>query len=101
MEIAKTDSLKVIDKTYLDFLQCLGSELEARNQLLLSIGYQPVSKAEEIPAVPMVKAQLLTAALQDDKAALQTIKGTAKTVVVLDYAHSDDFEKKNTALSAP
>ncbi len=42
----------------------------------------------------MVKAQLLTAALQDDKAALQTIKGTAKTVVVLDYAHSDDFEKK-------
>lgn len=99
LEIAKTDSLKVIDKTYLDFLQCLGSELEARNQLLLSIGYQPVSKAEEIPTVPMVKAQLLTAALQDDKAALQTIKAAAKTVVVLDYAHSDDFEKKYRIVS--
>lgn len=94
LEIAKTDSLKVIDKTYLEFLQSLGSELEARNQLLLSIGYQPVSKAEEIAAVPMAKAQLLCAALQDDKAALQTVKAAAKTVVVLDYAHSDDFEKK-------
>ena len=44
LQIAKTDSLKVIDKTYLEFLQCLGSELEARNQLLLSVGYQPMSK---------------------------------------------------------
>lgn len=94
LEIAKTSSLKVIDKTYLDFLQSLGSELEARNQLLLSIGYQPVSKAAEIETVPMIKAQLLAEALREDKAALQTIKAAAKTVVVLDYAHSDDFEKK-------
>lgn len=57
--IAKTASLKVIDKTYLDFLQNLGSELEARNQLLLSIGYQPVSKAEDIELMPMAKAKLL------------------------------------------
>ena len=99
LEIAKTDSLKVIDKTYLEFLQCLGSELESRNQLLLSVGYQPVSKAEEIATVPMAKAQLLTAALQDDQAALQTIKAAAKTVVVLDYAHSDDFEKKYRIVS--
>ena len=94
VQIAKTGSLKVIDKTYLEFLHALGSELEARNQLLLSIGYQPVSKAEEIETVPMAKAQLLADALKDDKAALQTLKGAAKTVVVLDYAHSDDLEKK-------
>lgn len=56
LHIAKTASLKTIDKTYLEFLQSLGSELEARNQLLLSIGYQPVSKAEEVETVPMVKA---------------------------------------------
>ena len=91
---AKTDSLKVIDKAYLDFLQELGSELEARNQLMLSIGYQPVSKASEIETVPMVKAKLLAEALKDDAAALQTLKGRAKTVVKLDYAHNDDFEKK-------
>ena len=94
LQIAKTDSLKVIDKTYLEFLQCLGSELEARNQLLLSVGYQPMSKAEEIATVPMAKAQLLTEALKGDKAALQALKGASKTVVTLDYAHSDDFEKK-------
>lgn len=98
VQIAKTDSLKVIDKAYLDFLQSLGSELEARNQLLLSIGYQPVSKAEEIETVPMVKAQLLTEALKDDKAALQTLKAAAKTVITLDYAHSDDMEKKYRVL---
>lgn len=98
VQIAKTDSLKVIDKAYLNFLQSLGSELEARNQLLLSIGYQPVSKAEEIETVPMVKAQLLTEALKDDKAALQTLKAAAKTVITLDYAHSDDMEKKYRVL---
>lgn len=92
--IAKTASLKVIDKTYLDFLQSLGSELEARNQLLLSIGYQPVSKAEDIELMPMAKAKLLAEQLQDDPAALKALKAAAKTVVVLDYAHSDDFEKK-------
>mgnify|MGYP006990184861 CR=1 FL=1 len=48
------------------FYKSLGSELEARNQLLLSIGYQPVSKAEELETVPMVKAQLLTDGLKND-----------------------------------
>lgn len=91
---AKTDRLKDIDKAYLEFLQELGSELEARNQLMLSIGYQPISKAAEIETVPMVKAKLLEEALKDDPAALQVLKGRAKTVITLDYAHNDDFEKK-------
>ena len=52
LQVAKTDSLKVIDKTYLDFLHTLGSELEARNQLLLSVGYQPASSIDEIETVP-------------------------------------------------
>ncbi len=94
LQVAKTASLKVIDKAYLDFLSALGSELEARNQLLLSVGYQPVSSIDEIETVPMAKAQLLAEALKDDKTALQTLKGAAKTVVTLDYAHSDDLEKK-------
>ena len=91
---AKTALLKEIDKAYLEFLQELGSELEARNQLLLSVGYQPASKASEIETVPMVKAKLMAEALKDDEAALQMLKGRAKTVVTLDYAHNDDFEKK-------
>ncbi len=91
---AKAASLKTIDKAYLEFLQELGGELEARNQLMLSVGYQPASKAAEIETVPMAKAKLMTEALKDDTAALQTLKGRAKTVVTLDYAHNDDFEKK-------
>jgi len=98
VQIAKTSNLKEIDRAYLDFLQCLGSELEARNQLLLSIGYQPVSKAEDIAVVPMAKAKLLTEAFADDPTALQTVKAAAKTVVMLDFAHSDDFEKKYRVL---
>ncbi len=92
--VAKTAHLKDIDKAYLDFLQELGSELEARDQLMLSVGYQPASKVSEIAAVPMVKAKMMEAALQDDEAALQALKGRAHTVVTLDYAHNDDFEKK-------
>ena len=91
---AKTASLKEIDKAYLEFLQELGSELEERNQLMLSVGYHPASKASDIETVPMVKAKLMAEALKDDAAALQTLKGRAKTVITLDYAHNDDFEKK-------
>lgn len=53
-----------------------------------------MSKAEDIELMPMAKAKLLAEQLQDDPAALKALKAAAKTVVVLDYAHSDDFEKK-------
>lgn len=90
----KTDSLKEIDRAYLEFLQALGSELESRGQLLLSIGYQPRSSAGEIPPAPGARSARLLAAIEGDPAALQLVKGAARTTVILDYAHSDDLEKK-------
>ncbi len=101
-QMAKTDHLQEIDQAYLDFIQGLFDELKARKQMLLSIGYQPVSKAEDIPVVPMVKYQYLQQYLADNKEALEYEKAASTVRVVIDYAHSDDFERKfrvATALS--
>ena len=65
LQVEKTDNLQQIDKTYLDFLQGIMAELEARKQILLAIGYQPVTKAEDIALVPMAKHQLMDAFLAD------------------------------------
>lgn len=100
LQVAKTASLQVIDKTYLDFIQGLFSELEARGQILLAVGQQPVSTLDELELIPMAKAQMLAQYMEGNQAALQLLKGSAQTVVTLDYAHSDDFEKKFRVASA-
>lgn len=94
LHIAKTASLQVIDKTYLDFIQGLFDELEERKQLLLAFGYQPITKVADIPLVPMVKHQYMAQYLAGNERAVQMLKGSARISVTIDYAHSDDFEKK-------
>lgn len=100
LQIAKTNQLQQIDKTFLNFIQGLFSELEERGQLLLAVGQQPVSKNNEISLVPMAKAQYMEDYLKHDVSGLQLLKSAAKTVVTIDYAHSDDFEKKYRVASA-
>jgi len=100
LQVAKTASLQVIDKAYLDFIQGLFSELEARGQILLSAGQQPASTLDEIELMPMAKAEAMAKYAEGNQAAMQLLKGSAQTVVTIDYAHSDDFEKKFRVASA-
>lgn len=100
LQIEKSDSLQQIDKTYLDFLQSIMAELEDRKQILLAVGYQPVTKAEDIAVVPMAKHQMMTAFLADYKSGLELEKAAAPLTVIIDYAHSDDFEKKYRVATA-
>ncbi len=89
-----TISLQEIDRTYLKFIQGVIPELERRSQVLLSVGCQPKSDVKDIQTVPMALNEIMLDSLKDDKAAVEILKSTAKTGVVISYAHSDDFEKK-------
>lgn len=100
LQIEKTDSLQLIDKAYLDFLQTIMDELEARKQILLAVGYQPVTKAEDIEVVPMAKHQMMIQYLADYPSAVQLQKAAAPMTITIDYAHSDDFEKKYRVATA-
>ena len=100
LQIEKTDNLQQIDKAYLDFLQGIMAELEARKQILLAVGYQPVTKAEDIALVPMAKHQLMDEFLADHPTGRQLEKAAAPMTVTIDYAHSDDFEKKYRVATA-
>ena len=89
-----TISLQTIDRTYLKFIQSVIPELERRGQVLLSVGYQPKTAVSDIQAVPMALNEIMLDNLKDDEAAREILLATAKTVVAVSYAHSDDFEKK-------
>lgn len=102
LTVDATDNLQVIDKAYLDFIQGLFEELKARKQILLSIGYQPVTRAEDIVPVPMVKEGYVAQYLNGNKEGLEYLKAACGMRVTINYAHSDDFERKfrvATALS--
>lgn len=94
LTIDATFSLQTIDRTYLKFIQGVIPELERRGQVLLSVGHQPKTAVEDIQAVPMALNEIMLDSLKDDQAATEILKATAKSGVVITYAHSDDFEKK-------
>ena len=94
LQVAKTASLQVIDRAYLDFLQGLFDELEERKQVLVALGYQPMTNVKDIPLIPMAKYEALAQLAGDNEKALNLLKGSGRITVTIDYAHSDDFEKK-------
>jgi len=95
LSVRHTDSLKKINKVYLDFLRDIFPILEERNQVMLNIGYHPVSKISEIEFNPKIRYKYMSEYLKEQgQYAHNMMKGTASTQVTVDYAHQDDFRKK-------
>jgi len=95
LSIKNTNNIKEIDKAYLEFLKDVFPLLEERKQLMLAIGYQPVSKIAEIGFNPKERYQYMARYLKEQgKYAHNMMKGTAATQLTVDYAHQDDFRKK-------
>ncbi|KJS83117.1 MAG: hypothetical protein JM58_13220 [Peptococcaceae bacterium BICA1-8] len=95
LSIKSTINIKEIDKAYLDFLKDAFPLLEERKQLMLAIGYQPVSKIAEIDFNSKERYQYMARYFKEQgKYAHNMMKGTAATQLTVDYAHQDDFRKK-------
>jgi len=94
LTIEKINSIIKIDRAYLEFIKEIMPELENRGLILLALGYMPKTTAQEVEVVPMKVAQALVEHYKDNKQALEILKASAKTSITIDYAHSDDFERK-------
>lgn len=88
-------SLQEIEYIYWNFLREVIPILEEQNQFLLTLGYHPKSKIDEIPFIPKKRYQLMSAYLKEKgKYADNMMKGTAALQVTIDYRSEEDFAKK-------
>ena len=95
VSIAPRKSINAIKNIYLAFLKEIIPILNNRNRLLINLGYQPVSKIEEIPLLPKKRYRYMYDYFKSKgKFAHNMMKGTAAVHVSLDYKSEADFIKK-------
>lgn len=84
-----------IENQYLSFLEDIVPILNEKNQFIISLGYQPESKIEEIPFIPKGRYKYMSEYFKKrGKHAHNMMKGTASLQITLDYSSEDDFTKK-------
>jgi len=95
LSVKNSGTIKEIEQIYMNFLKNLFPLLEGRDQIMISMGYQPVSKIAEIEFNPKKRYEFMAKYLNDKgEYAHNMMKGTAATQITIDYAHQDDFRKK-------
>lgn len=88
-------SIREIEGIYDNFLREIVPILEEQNQYLLTLGYHPKSKIDEIPLIPKRKYQMMEAYLKEKgRYAQNMMKGTAALQVSIDYRDEEDFSRK-------
>lgn len=83
-----------LSQAYLGFVEGLFEELKRRNQLLLATGHQPVTKTDDIKPVPSAEAEAMLDYADGNDALRDFLLGAATTSVSLQFAHSDNFQKR-------
>lgn len=95
LSISPCATLQEIEYIYLRFLSDVIPVLNGRNQLLMAIGYHPVSKIQEIPFNPKKRyAHMSEYFKKTGKYAHHMMKGTAALQVAIDYRDEADFIRK-------
>lgn len=94
ISIKPFESVKDIKKEYL----AVKSEIEGlldENQALISLGYHPFSKIDDLPLLPKKRYEFMFEALHKrGRRARNMMKGTASTQVSIDFESEIDFIKK-------
>lgn len=89
------ESVHEIDNEYLSFLHDIIPVLNAKNQLIISLGYQPESKIADIPFIPKGRYKYMSEYFKKrGKYAHNMMKGTASLQVTVDYGSEEDYIKK-------
>ncbi|MBS4539047.1 glutamate--cysteine ligase [Clostridium sp. D2Q-11] len=95
VSIDAKENIKDIERIYLDFLKDIIPILEDKNQYLVSMGYHPVSKIDNIPFIPKERYKHMSEYFSDKGVyAHNMMKGTASIQVAIDYSDEEDFKKK-------
>lgn len=88
-------SVHEVENEYLGFLHDIIPILNKKNQFIISLGYHPQSKIEEISFIPKSRYKYMSEYLKKrGKYAHNMMKGTASLQVTLDYCSEEDYIKK-------
>ena len=95
VSIVPKESIRVIMKIYQSFLQMIEPLLEAEDYELLTIGYQPKSKVDDLPMIPKQRYQYMDDYFKaSGTRGRNMMRGTAATQVSIDYCCEQDFVRK-------
>ena len=95
LSVEKQTYIEDLEKEYLDFLKDLIPILENKNQYLITLGYHPVTKIDEIKILPKERYDHMYNYFKTKGThAHNMMKGTASVQVTIDYKDEEDYRKK-------
>lgn len=101
ISIGAKKRIEDIEKSYLGFLEELLPVLEKKGQLLVSLGYHPVTRIEEIKLLPKKRYDLMFEHFKKKGShAHNMMKGTGAFQVSIDYSNELDYSRKFRVLNA-
>ncbi len=101
LSIFPQESLTDVEEVYLDCVRQVLSILEERGMSLYCLGYQPESGIAEIPILPKERYDYMADYFRDrGKYAHNMMKATGAIHVSFDYAHREDYVRKNLVANA-
>lgn len=94
-------SIKELENEYLDFLEDIIPILDKKNQALISTGYHPETKIDEITLLPKKRYDFMYNYFKTKGThAHNMMKGTAALQVAVDYNSEEDYIKKFKVVNA-
>jgi glutamate--cysteine ligase len=101
VSIDSARDIKDLEKGYLEFLSEITPLLEKRNQVLVTLGYHPVTRIDEIRLLPKKRYDLMFNYFKTKGShAHNMMKGTGAFQVAIDYSDEKDYHKKFRVLNA-
>ena len=101
VSIDSARDIRDLEKGYLAFLSEITPLLEKRNQVLVTLGYHPVTRIDEIRLLPKKRYDLMFNYFKTKGShAHNMMKGTGAFQVAIDYSDEVDYHKKFRVLNA-
>lgn len=95
MSVDANISIDLIAKECEEFIEDINPILKRKNQALITTGYHPETKIDEIKLLPKGRYNLMFDYFKDKgKNAHNMMKGTAALQVSIDYSSEKDYKKK-------
>ena len=95
VSIVPKENLRTIQRIYESFLGQILPLLDKRRFRLATLGYQPVSRAGELPLIPKKRYEYMDRYFQTSgTCGRNMMRGTAATQVSIDYCCEEDFRRK-------
>lgn len=95
LSVEKQTCIENLEKEYLKFLEDIIPILERKNQYLLTLGYHPVTKIDEIKILPKERYDHMFNYFKTKGThAHNMMKGTASVQVTIDFRDEEDYIRK-------